>query len=128
MKLLLDTNILLWAAAGTFPKSAEEYILNDSNELYFSPASIWEVVIKRSLNRSDFDVDPLALHNGLIDNGYQQLVITAKHALLTGTLPYIHKDPFDRIILAQTLSEGLTLMTSDEKISAYPAPIVFVRK
>jgi len=128
MKLLLDTHILLWIAADTLASAAQEYILDETNELFFSPASIWEIVIKRGLNRADFKVDPHQLHSGLLDNGYEQLSITSRHTLLTGTMPMIHKDPFDRILLAQSISEGITLLTADETIALYPAPVILVKK
>ncbi|MCL2221507.1 MAG: type II toxin-antitoxin system VapC family toxin [Oscillospiraceae bacterium] len=127
MKLLLDTNILLKAAADTLTKSAQDYILEESNELYYSSASIWEVVIKRGLNRPDFEADPHLLHKALLSNGYITIPITAAHTLLTGTLPMIHKDPFDRILIAQSISEGISLLTTDERIAEYPAPVILVK-
>ena len=126
MKLLLDTHILLWAAADTLPRTAAEYIRDESNVLLFSPASIWEVVIKRGLSRDDFDVDPHLLNKGLLDNGYEQLQITAQHTLMTGTMPMIHKDPFDRILLAQAITEGVSLLTADRIMAEYPAPVIFI--
>jgi len=72
VKLLLDTHILIWSAAGTLPANAAEYILNESNHLYFNPAAIWEIIIEKGLNRSNFQVDPYALYAGLLDNGYPQ--------------------------------------------------------
>jgi len=128
MKLLLDTNILLWAAAGTLPTTASKHILDESNELFFSSANIWEVVIKHGLNRPDFIADPNLLHVALLENGYVQIPIEAKHTLLTGTLPMIHKDPFDRILIAQSISEGMSLLTTDEIIAEYPAPIIYISK
>ena len=128
MKLLLDTHILLWLAAGVPPSDVADYVLNEENELYFSPASIWEIIIKRGLNRSDFEVDPHLLYKGLVDNGYEQINITSKHVLLTGTLPMLHKDPFDRILLAQSLTEGITLLTADEMLTKYPAPVILAKK
>ena len=128
MKLLLDTNILLLAASDELPKLAEEYVLDESNELYYSAVSIWEIVIKRSLNRSDFDADPHLMHTALLENGYTQLAIEAKHTLLTGALPMIHKDPFDRILVAQSISEGISLLTTDEILTKYPAPLILVKK
>jgi len=125
MKLLLDTSILLWSAADKLPAAAEDYLLDESNDLLFSPASIWEVVVKRGLNRNDFEVDPQLLYSGLIENGYEQLLITARHTLMTATLPMIH-DPFDRILLAQSITESITLLTSDKKMSVYPASIILV--
>ena len=128
MKLLLDTQILIWLAADMLPPSASEYILEESNTLYFSPASLWEIVIKRGLGRMDFDVDPHLLHSGLLENGYEPLWITAQHALLTGTLPMFHQDPFDRILLAQSVAEGFPLLTADKSMSQYPAPVILVKK
>jgi PIN domain nuclease of toxin-antitoxin system len=79
--LLLDTHILIWAAAGTVPKKALPYIAAENNTLLFSPASIWEIIIKKGLNRPDFQVDSPAIYHGFLDNGYQDLVITGIHAL-----------------------------------------------
>ena len=126
MKILLDTHILLWAAAGNLPSEAARYIENRENTLLFSSASIWEIVIKRSLGRADFIVDPASLHSGLLGAGYQELPIIGKHSLLVGALPTIHKDPFDRILLAQAASEGIPLITSDEILSRYPGSVIFV--
>ena len=127
MKILLDTHILLWAAADTLPAHAARYILDDSNDLFFSTASIWEVVIKQGLKRDDFNADPHLLYSALTDNGYEELHITSEHTLLTGTLPMIHKDPFDRILVAQSIAEGISLLTSDELIASYPAPVILVK-
>ena len=126
MKILLDTHILLWAAANTLPPLASKHVLNDSNDLFFSPASIWEVVIKQGLNRNDFAADPHLLYSALVDNGFEELHITSEHTLLTGTLPMIHKDPFDRILIAQSIAEGISLLTSDDIIANYPAPVILV--
>lgn len=128
MKLLLDTLILLWAAAGTLPPKALSYITDEANELYFSSASIWEIIMKERFSRDDFFVNPHSLHHGLITNGYQELRIAAKHALAVHSLPEIHNDPFDRILIAQAVTEGLHLITADAKVSAYAAPIIFVQK
>jgi len=127
VKLLLDTNILLWAAVDSLPKTAAEYILNEENELYYSSASIWEVVIKHGLKRSDFTADPHLLYTALQENGYLQIPILSEHTLLTGTLPMIHKDPFDRILIAQSITEGVSLLTSDEIIAQYPAPVIHIK-
>ena len=128
MKLLLDTHVLLWVAEGTLPKSAEKYILDESNTLLFSSASIWEIVIKRALNRSGFNADPRLLLNGLLENGYEQLYITARHTLQLDTLPIIHKDPFDRILIAQSIDESIPLLTFDSLLAQYPAQVIFIQK
>lgn len=99
---------LLWAAAGTLPKEkeAETLMVSPDNTLYFSPASIWEIGIKKTLGQNDFKVDPEVLWRGLVESHYLELPITAMHTLGVNALPPIHKDPFDRIILAQAKSEG----------------------
>ena len=126
MKLLLDTHMLLWAAAGTLPKEAEKMVTDGNNTLYFSPASIWEIGIKKSLGRNDFKIDPEILRRGLLDNQYIELSITSLHTLGINDLPPIHKDPFDRILLAQAKAEGVSLLTSDNIFREYPGPIIFI--
>lgn len=128
MKLLLDTRLLLWAAAGTLPKEAELLVVDGENTLYFSPASIWEIGIKKSLGRSDFKVDPEVLRRGLLDNQYQELPITSLHALAVNDLPLLHKDPFDRMLLAQAKAEGISLLTSDSILREYPGPVMLIPK
>lgn len=124
-KFLLDTHILLWAAADSLPPKAGEIILDRQNELFFSPASIWEIGIKNSLGREDFKIDPEVLYRELLDHGYIELPINGRHALMAGALPPIHKDPFDRMLLAQAKSEGIRLLTSDAALLKYQAPILF---
>ena len=94
-----------------------------SNLLHFSVVSIWEVAIKAARNRSDFQVDPRELRQGLLDVGYRELVMVGEHAVQVGSLPPLHTDPFDRLLLAQAWVEGLTLLTSDAQLAAYPGPI-----
>ena len=123
MKLLIDTHLLLWAAADTLPKKALHYFTNEENLLFFSTASIWEVVIKSKLNRPDFQVDPDALYNGLLENGYTELPINSQHALSVLNIPAWHKDPFDHILLAQATKEKCSLLSSDKILSKYPSVI-----
>jgi PIN domain nuclease of toxin-antitoxin system len=125
MKLLIDTHLLLWAAADTLPADARSYFTDEENELFFSAASIWEVIIKKGLNRPDFQVDPLAFYWGLLDNGYTEIDITSRHALLVASLPAIHKDPFDRILIAQAKAESAVLLTSDKTVAHY-SPVIYV--
>jgi PIN domain nuclease of toxin-antitoxin system len=125
MKLLLDTHLLLWAAGEPrrLPKQARILIDNPDNELLFSAASLWEVVIKRGLGREDFAVDARLLRRGLLDNGYSELPIVSDHVVAIDSLPPIRKDPFDRILVAQATVEGVTLLTNDSLVSQYPGPI-----
>lgn len=125
MNLILDTHVLLWAAGTPEQLSAQatELLEDYQNALYFSSASIWEIVIKRGLDRSDFQVDPHLLRRGLIENGYQELPITSAHTLAVAHLPQIHKDPFDRILIAQAEHEGFLLVTADAIVAQYSGPI-----
>ena len=98
--------------------------MNDSrNELIFSAANLWEIAIKRGLGRNDFQVDPRLLRRGLLDNGYSELPISADHAVALDGLPPLHKDPFDRILIAQATVEGITLLTVDPLVAQYPGPV-----
>ena len=125
MKLLLDTQLLLWAAGQPerLAASTRKLLNNPDNELLFSAASLWEITIKNSLGRGDFRVEPRLLRRGLLDNGYLELPITSQHAVSVDTLPPLHKDPFDRMLVAQALCEGVTLLTGDAQVARYPGPI-----
>jgi PIN domain nuclease of toxin-antitoxin system len=125
MKFLLDTHLLLWAAAEPrrLSKQARALIDNPDNDLLFSAASLWEVAIKGGLGRDDFKVDARLLRRGLLDNGYSELPIISDHVVAIDSLPPIHKDPFDRILVAQATVEGVTLLTIDFVVSQYPGPI-----
>lgn len=128
MKLLLDTHLLLWAAGRSDRLSADARALiqAEENELFFSAASLWEIVIKRGLGRGDFKVDARLLRRGLLDNGYSELPIGSEHVVAIEGLPPIHKDPFDRILLAQAQIEGITLVTADSTLAQYPGPVRLV--
>ena len=125
MKLLLDTQLLLWAAGQPerISKSARKLLNDPKNELVFSAASLWEVAIKSSLGREDFRAEPRLLRRGLLDNGYIELPVTSQHAVNIDGLPPLHKDPFDRLLLSQALSEGITLLTTDSALAGYPGPV-----
>lgn len=125
MTLLLDTHLLLWAAGypGRLSSKSRDLLNNPDTELMFSTASIWEVVIKNALGRSDFRVEPQQLRDGLIQNGYHELAIRSEHVLAVSLLPLIHKDPFDRILIAQAQVENVTLLTTDDQVARYPGPI-----
>jgi len=127
MRILLDTCIVMWAAAGTLPLSAVRYIEDETNALLFSAASIWEISIKHGMNRKDFIVDPTLIYNDLLRLGYEELPLTSRHTLTISSLPIIHKDPFDRILLAQAVYERIPLLTADRVISQYPGSIIYIR-
>ena len=125
MKFLLDTQLLVWTAVEPEKLSVAAWELMDDpeNDLYFSVVSLWEVAIKRRLKRSDFRADPRLLRRELLDNGYSELGITSEHALAIDGLPPIHKYPFDRMLVAQALVEGVTLLTADGVLAKYPCPV-----
>ena len=125
MKLLLDTHLLLWAAGQPqrLSRSARALINSPENELLFSAASLWEVAIKNRLGRRDFKADVRLLRRGLLDNGYSELPIASDHVVAIESLPPLHHDPFDQILVAQATVEGITLLTSDSVIGEYPGPI-----
>ena len=128
MKHLLDTHLLLWAANTPQRLStAALAVFNDATqELFFSAASIWEIAIKNNLGRDDFKVDVRLFRRGLLDSGYQELPLTSAHATHLETLPALHKDPFDRMLVAQAMAEGMVLLTADKTLAAYPGPIRLV--
>jgi PIN domain nuclease of toxin-antitoxin system len=130
MKLLLDTQMLIWATfcSAKLPDQARQLIVDRDNDIFFSPASLWETAIKNSRNRLDFQVEARILRSRLLDCGYQEMPITGIHAIAVSDLPLLHKDPFDRLLLAQAKTEGFSLMTTDATLEAYPAPVILFRK
>ncbi len=121
MRYLVDTHLLLWAAADApeLPSEARQVISDMNNALYFSAASIWEIAIKSALGRDDFMVDPKEFLAALSQNGYLELPISAAHSAAVYDLPHIHRDPFDRILLAQAQLENAKLLTADETLADY---------
>ncbi len=128
MNLLPDTHLLLWAtiAPGRLSEVATELLEDPSNNLYFSAASMWEVSIKQSRGRADFNVDPRILYRRLIEIGFTELTVSSAHAFAVAALPPIHKDPFDRMLAAQAACENILLLTGDPVLAKYPGPIRLV--
>jgi PIN domain nuclease of toxin-antitoxin system len=126
--MLLDTQLLLWAAnkPELLSRSARAVILDPGNELFFSSVSIWEVAIKQPLRRSGFDADAGLLLARLRGAGYRELEMTCAHVVRIRELALLHGDPFDRILIAQAMCEGLTLLTADSVVAGYPGPILKV--
>lgn len=125
MRLLLDTHVFLWAAAGDakLTKAAQAVILN-ADEVFVSAASIWEISIKAALKKIDADVDALVAE--ISAAGFQELPVTAAHAAAVRVLPDIHRDPFDRILVAQAITEPLRLMTADDNVAKYTDLVIKV--
>ena len=125
MRVLLDTHLLLWAIADTrrLSDEARELLEDDNSEVYYSSASVWEIAIKASLRHKDFRIDLKILLSTLPRMGAVELSITAAHAAGVMTLPFIHRDPFDRLLIAQSIAEPLVLLTNDEILGRYRAPV-----
>lgn len=125
MIYLLDTHLLLWA--GEYPEklspTASVLLRDPENQLLFSTVSVWEVAIKFSQGRSSFQIPPAAFRQDLFDAGYQEIPILSEHVIYVASLPFIHKDPFDRLLIAQATVEGIVLLTADALIASYPGPI-----
>lgn len=125
MKLLLDTHLLLWSAGPSprLPSRARRLIDDPDNELLFSAASLWEITIKSALRRPNFGVDAALFRRNLLNNSYRELAVTGEHAVAVANLPPLHKDPFDRVLIAQSIVEGIMLLTADPLVAQYPAQV-----
>lgn len=121
MRVLLDTHLLLWAAARSrrLPREARRLLEDARNEVHYSAVSLWEIAIKLDLRRADFRVDIALLRPALSEMGFGELPVTGAHAERLVGLPPIHKDPFDRMLVAQSLSEPLVLLTNDDVLAGY---------
>jgi PIN domain nuclease of toxin-antitoxin system len=118
MRLLLDTHVFLWCVRDDkqLAKAARAMIAN-ATEVYVSSASIWEATIKQALGKLDVDLD--ALVRAIAGSGFIELPITARHAAAVARLPEVHRDPFDRILIAQALCEPLRFLTADAVLKRY---------
>jgi PIN domain nuclease of toxin-antitoxin system len=120
-RLLPDTQMLLWAARdpNRLGPVAADLLEDSGNRVYFSLVSIWETAIKFALGREDFNMPPRVLRETLLGLGFVELPIASEHVIAVSTLPLFHRDPFDRLLVAQAEFEGLTLMTTDKKLAQY---------
>jgi PIN domain nuclease of toxin-antitoxin system len=125
VKLLPDTQLILWAYddSDRLSRAAIALLSDSQSQLFFSAVSVWETAIKSALHKRDFEVDARELRSSLLKNGYMELPVTSEHAVATYSLPPIHKDPFDRLLIAQATVEGILLLTADRQIARYPGPI-----
>jgi PIN domain nuclease of toxin-antitoxin system len=131
MKALLDTHVLLWwlTDAPQLPPHVRELLSDGDNELYFSAASCWEIAIKAGLGKIKLPAKPeIFIANQLAANAIQSLPIAASHALHVFNLPNLHRDPFDRILVAQSQLEGLPIITSDTIIARYKVKTIWEKK
>ena len=125
MQLLLDTHLLVWAMGEPerLHSSLVRLLEDPMNTPVFSVASLWELVIKRGLGLPDFQLEPSLLRQGLLEAGWRELPVEAHHVLAVGQLPPLHRDPFDRLLLAQAQADGLLLITADQQLAQYPGPV-----
>lgn len=128
MHLLLDTHLLVWAMGSPerLPRELVTMLEERQTTPVFSVASIWELVIKQALGREGFNVEPALLRRVLVEEGWQELPIETCHALAVAQLPPLHRDPFDRLLLAQAAVEGFLLITADQQLARYPGPLRFM--
>ncbi len=126
MAYLLDTHIVLWLAnePHKLTENVNNLLLNKKETIYFSTVNIWEIAIKSALRKSDFSVDLSKLYQQLIYYNYLELPIVAKHCMEVENLPPYHKDPFDRLLIAQAITENLTLVTHDNLILQYDIDVL----
>lgn len=121
---LLDTHVLLWLGNATPLSARGNALINSGAPLYFSVASLWELVIKSAMGRADFAVDVPAFRSDALDAGYLELNIDARHAVAVSALPGIHRDPFDRMLVAQATVEEMGLLTVDRAVAQYGGPVI----
>ncbi len=128
MKLLLDTHIALWAISDDprLSEAARTLITAPENEIFVSAASIWEISIKHGLTRSNMPISGREALTYFSESGYRLLAITPEHAASIETLPSLHTDPFDRMLVAQALYEPLRLVTHDTQVAQYNDTIMLV--
>jgi PIN domain nuclease of toxin-antitoxin system len=127
MRLLLDTQLLLllWALVDSsrLRRDARAMIETLANTPVVSVASVWEIAFTRVLGRQDFTAEPSIVRRTLRDAGDEELAINGEHTLHEGTLPDLHRDPFDRMLIAQAHVDGPLLLTTDAAVARYPGPI-----
>ena len=123
MRLLLDTHLLVWWFVDRrIARQATTLIRDPANQLYASSASVWEVAIKAALGK--IEVKPDALLAGLRDGGFQELAVSSRHAAQVALLPMHHRDPFDRLLVSQSLCDSMSLLTEDRVLAAYGPTII----
>jgi PIN domain nuclease of toxin-antitoxin system len=127
-RFLVDTQLLLWNVYGSrkLPAKVARLFQDGRHEFFYSAASLWEIAIKAAKGRKDFAADTAAIRDALDTNGFHELPVAAQHAVALSGLPPIHADPFDRMLVAQALAEPMALITSDERLAAYPGTIEVV--
>ena len=127
-RFLVDTQLLLWNVYGSrkVPAPVARLFRDGRHQFFYSAASLWEIAIKAARGRQDFTADTAAIRETLEDNGFSELPVSEQHAVALSDLPAIHGDPFDRMLVAQAITEPMALITTDERLAAYPGTIEVV--
>jgi len=122
---LLDTHILLWSLVDPdkVPGPMRRIVEDTGNRVWFSAASIWEIAIKHSLEKPDFTVEAATIWRAAKETGLEELAVTAEHAIGVDTLPWLHRDPFDRLLVAQARTAGMKLLSVDPEVNAYSSAV-----
>ena len=130
MRVLLDTNVLLWVVTepARLSQDTQTFVRDRSNDVMFSAVSIWEIAIKFGLRRVDFRVDPRSVAKEARDGGFRELPLTASVAAMVDTLPAFHRDPFDRLLIAQAIAVSARLLTADQTLARYSELVTIVRR
>lgn len=128
MKLLADTHVLIWMTIDSdkLSRNASQMLGDRENEVWFSAISILEMSIKQKLKKLDLRVPVTEYRAAMLANGLRELAVEGHQAAYVEALPFIHRDPFDRLLIAQATVEGMTLITADEQVALYPGPILKV--
>lgn len=125
LRLLLDMHIALWAIADSrrLSKAARDLILSPDATIWVSVATLWEIAIKHAMGKGDMPESSGVVLGYFRDSGYRLLPVEPEHAIAVETLPPIHRDPFDRLLVAQAAHEGMILLTSDAVMARYSGPV-----
>lgn len=128
MRILQDTHILLWALAEPerLGRRTRASLEDPANEIQFSAASIWEIAIKAALGRPDFSIDPDEIFKAAVTTGFVEMPVRAQAAMAVARLPAHHRDPFDRLLVAQAMTEPARLYTADLQLRPYSELVVLV--
>ena len=128
MKLILDTHTYVWwlIKDNQLSQHAIDAIQDESNQIFISSIVIWELMIKKSVKKLRFDIGTEQILSAYKNEvGFEELPITIEHATRVELLPFIHRDPFDRVLIAQALAEGAHLVTADAQIAQYDMPVIW---
>jgi len=128
MRILLDTNVALAVGNGSEPPEVAEFVENEENDCFLSVVVLWEIAIKRSIGKLDIGMGLEEFASGFISQGYSVLNVQPKHIYALDMLPVVHRDPFDRLLVAQAQREDMMLITTDELLAEYGPLVKYIKK